>query len=310
MAYTVRNFAEYDIFIAPDGTEVSFDMNTDRFIQSFEGYGMSPIKYLEQQGAFQHGVSIYDYRLQKRIVQWTIRQNTCSRWDYWTARANFMDWLRPNKHTLNNFGPGKLRKHLPGGEIRDLDVFLELGPIFASPTGHWDEWGFTEIIRFIAPDPTFYDPIIGDLIWVLGTSQSHLIFPITFPIQFGFTVISGTNTINYTGTWRTFPKITIRGPISGLTISNVSTGEHISFNYAIKVGEIVTISLEFGNKTVTNNSGQNLIGTITTDSDLSTFHLAPDPEVAGGVNMISAVGASTSPSTQITLEYYTRYIGI
>jgi hypothetical protein len=147
-------FPEYDLFIAPDGEELRFDRLSDRFIQSFEGYGMSPIKYVEQQGALQHGTTIYDFKLQRRVIQWTIRQNGCSRWDYWEKRALFLDTLRPNRHTLNNFGPGKLRKYLPDGNIRDVDVHVEFGPIFSSPTARWDEWGFTEAIRFIAADPT------------------------------------------------------------------------------------------------------------------------------------------------------------
>jgi len=303
-------FPEYDIYIAPDGTEVRFDRTSDRFIQTFDGYGMSPIKYLEQQGAFQHGVSIYDYRLQKRVIQWTIRQNGCSRWDYWEKRGDILNLLRPNRHTVNNFGPGKLRKFLPDGTMRDIDVHLELGPIFSSPQGFWDEWGFTEVIRFIATDPTFYDPTSGSLVWNLGPAQTQLVFPITFPIQFGYTIISGSNTITYTGTWMTFPTITIRGPIAGLILTNTTTGEKIQLNYKVKAGETVTISLVFGNKTVTNQDGTNLIGTVSTDSDLSTFHIAPDPEAPGGVNTITASGAASSPVTRITLSYYTRYIGI
>jgi len=306
----IHMFPEYDMYIAPDGTELRFDRLSDLFIQSFDGYGMSPIKYLEQQGAFQHGVSIYDYRLQKRIIQWTIRQDSCNRWTYWENRANILDLLRPNRHTINNFGPGKLRKFLPDGTMRDLDVHLELGPIFSSPTGHWDEWGYTEVIRFVAPDPTFYNPLENSYLWNLGPAQTHLVFPITFPIQFGYTVVSATTPITYVGTWMSFPTIIIRGPIAGFTITNSETGEMIRLNYKIAPGVIVTISLEFGNKTVTTAAGVNLIGVVSTDSDLSTFHFAPAPEVAGGINTMIVSGAGCNPNTRITLSHYTRYIGI
>jgi hypothetical protein len=306
----VSMFPEYDIYIAPDGTELTFDRLSDRFLQSFEGYGMSPIKYVEQQGALQDGVTIYDYKLQKRIIQWTIRQNGCSRWDYWEKRALFLDVLRPNKHTFNNFGPGKLRKMLPTGFQRDIDVFVEFGPIFSSPSGGWDEWGFTEAIRFVAPDPTFYDPVSGSLAVSAAIANTELEFPITFPIEFGSSVFSATNNITYGGTWLTYPTITIVGPATAVLITNTATGERIIFNGAIRASQTVTILLQYGNKSVTNNSGDNLIGSITPDSDLATFHLAPAPEATGGVNPIYIVATGTSGATLITLSYFTRYIGI
>ena len=114
-------FPEYDLFIAPDGEQLIFNRLSDRFLQSFDGSGMSPIKYVEQQGALQHGTTIYDYKLQRRVIQWTIRQNGCDRWDYWEKRALFLDVLRPNRHAINDFGPGTLRKVLPNGDIRDID---------------------------------------------------------------------------------------------------------------------------------------------------------------------------------------------
>jgi len=303
-------FPEYDIYIAPDGTELPFDRLSDKFIQSFEGYGMSPIKYVEQQGALQDGVTIYDYKLQKRIVQWTVRQNGCSRWDYWEKRALFLDVLRPNRHTFNNFGPGKLRKMLPTGVMRDLDVHVEFGPIFSSPSGFWDEWGFTEAIRFVAPDPTFYDPTSASLAVDADIANTELEFPITFPIEFGLSVFSATNNITYLGTWLTYPTIVITGPSSAILITNTATGERIIFNGSVNPGETVTISLQYGNKSVTNNLGENLIGSITPDSDLATFHLAPAPEAAGGVNPINVIATGIGGATRVVLSYFTRYIGI
>ena len=303
-------FPEYDVFIAPDGEELQFNRLADRFVQSFEGYGMSPIKYVEQQGALQHGTTIYDYKLQRRIIQWTIRQNGCSRWDYWEKRALSLDMLRPNRHTLNNFGPGKLRKFLPDGTMRDLDVHLERGPMFASPTAYWDEWGFTEILRFIAPDPTFYDPTVLDVSASLAVAPLELEFPITFPIEFGDSLISDTSNVNYLGTWLTYPTIVITGPVSGFQITNTATGEVITLSHEIPAGDTVTISLQYGDKSVENSAGTNLIGSILPDSDLATFHIAPEPEAAGGVNPINIIGAGAGGATQIDVTYKTRYIGI
>jgi len=305
-----HSFPEYDLYIAPDGTELLFDRMSDRFIQTFEGYGMSPIQYVEQQGALQHGSTIYDYKLQKRIIQWTIRQNGCSRWDYWEKRGNFIDTLRPNKHTLNNFGPGKLRKLLPTGAIRDIDVHLEFGPIFASPTGNWDEWGFTEAIRFVAPDPTFYDPVVVSGTATMGVVNTELEFPITFPIEFGTSLINATLNLTHPGNWLAYPTIVITGPLSGVQITNQATGEIIIFSHELGAAGTVTLTLPYGNKTVVSAGNQNLIGSVLPQSDLATFHIAPAPEAANGVNPIAIIGAGAGVGTAITVSFNPRYIGI
>lgn len=199
---------------------------------------------------------------------------------------------------------------LPDGTSRDIDVFISSGPIFASPTGHWDEWGFTEALRFIAPDPTFYNPTLQTVTWSLDPGQTELEFPITFPIEFTFTGIDQTNSVSYTGTWPSFPGIVITGPLYGFKIENTDTQEIIELNHVIDAGEVVTITLDYGNKTVVSSTLGNIIGTVTLDSDLATFHIAPDPQAASGTNHFHLTGTGADANTQVVLSYYTRYIGI
>ena len=303
-------FPEYDSYIAPDGEELRFDRMSDRFVQSFEGYGMSPVKYVEQQGALQHGTTVYDYKLQRRIIQWTIRQSGCSRWDYWEKRELFLDLLRPNRHTLNNFGPGKLRKFLPDGNMRDIDVHIEFGPMFASPTGYWDKWGFTDSFRFIAPDPTFYDPTLKSVTLDVSVAPADLVFPITFPIELGEALVDATSNIVYAGNWLAYPTLIITGPISGFRITNEATNEFIQISHELDSGDTITISLPYGNKTVMHSNGTDLQGSVSPDSDLATFHLAPSPEATGGINPITIIGAGAGDVTSLEIQHNERYIGI
>ncbi len=303
-------FPEYDSYIAPDGEELRFDRMSDRFVQSFEGYGMSPIKYVEQQGALQHGTTIYDYKLQRRIIQWTIRQSGCSRWEYWEKRNLFIDMLRPNRHALNNFGPGKLRKYLPDGSIRDIDVHIEFGPMFASPTGYWDEWGFTEALRFIAPDPTFYDPTLQSTTLDISVAPADLVFPITFPIELGEALVDATSNIVCTGSWLAYPTLIITGPISGFKITNDATEEFIQISHELDSGDTITISLPYGNKEVIHSDGTNLQGSVLPNSNLATFHIAPSPQAVNGLNPISIIGAGAGDLTSLEIQYNERDIGI
>lgn len=307
-AALLTEFTEYH---SPDGLIYRFD-DIDQFLVSETGYGMPDISYISQRGPFQHGNTIYDYRLDPRVIQLVHRRNACSRTDYWANRANILNLLRPNRQSFGSFDLGTLRKIFTDGSMRDIDVIIEQGPAFeARNPDQWDEWSFTETLRFIAPYPPFYDPTLKTVTWASGVAITEIEFPITFPITFSASLLSSSgNNITYDGTWLSYPTIEITGPIGGFKITNDTTGEFIQLNYTLAAGEVVTISLEFGNKTVENAAGDNLIGTVTTDSSLATFHIAPDPEAAGGVNSFSVAGAGVNDDTQVVLSYYEFYIGI
>ena len=103
----------------------------------------------------------------------------------------------------------------------------------------------------------------------------------------------------------------ITGPCQNPKIENLTTGEKLELLYNVAAGQIVTISLAVGQKSITDNYGLNLIGALTGDSDLATFHLAPDPEVAGGDNTIKAtLGGATPGTTSVQFKWFARYVGI
>jgi hypothetical protein len=281
---------------------------------TIEGEGMPELDLITQQGPYQHGITILDYRLKPRIIQLLHRRTTCGRKEYWAARSDIINFLRPNRRT-NTRLLGKLSKTLPGGIVRNLDVFIQAGPKFvARNVDSWEETSIQETIIFIAQDPTWYDPVVNTIAWTLA-GVDHLIFPITIlpsgsDFIFGTDVIDDSVTVMYTGTWIAYPTVTIVGPLDGMTLLNVSTGEMLHMDYNIPVGVTVTIGLQYGNKYVVDNNGNNLIGTLSEDSDLATFHVAPDPEVAGGNNIFKVTGIHADVSTAVRLSFNTRYIGI
>lgn len=317
--------AELDWYISPDGQSYQFDNARDDILLAFQGYGMPGIEYIDQQGPFQHGKTLLDYRLQPRIIQLEHRREGCDRYDYWTNRGGLLNILRPNRQLPNSFELGKLRKILPGNVKRDIDVLVQQGPSFAARNDGGDWLDFTDTIQFIAPDPTFYDPDEVTVVWTITVTGELFFYSVAFPndlffpISFGTDVLSGSASLHYTGTWLAFPTIVMTGPINQPIIENLTTGEKIQLVYYVAAGEVVTISLPFGNKTVTNNFGQNLIGNVSTDSDLATFHIAPEPEATWcgthprpcGVNSFSVSGGGgVAGVTTITMRYNTRFIGI
>ncbi len=314
------NLIEFTEYHSPDGLIHRFDTHT-RFMLTETGLGMPPIEYFTQTGPLQHGNTIVDYRLRPRVIQMMVRENGCSREDYWAIRSNLINMIRPNRQTLGSFSLGKLRKYLPGNAVRDIDVTIEEGPAFvARELGSWDEYSYSETIRFIAPDPTFYDPsqVLEVISLPLADEVENLQFPFDFEIGvnpeslvFGFATLStGGQNITYNGTWKAYPTITIVGPMGGAYILNNTTGDSIKLNYEIVAGETVAIGLSPGSKSVTSSISGDMIGALDVTSDLATFHLAPDPEAPGGVNVIYVSGTNMAVATSLTFCYYTRYIGI
>jgi len=315
---------EFDYYIPPhvtigaDGAPSSwddvynFDDRTDSFLKSFTGYGLPPIAYVTQGGPYQHGESLLDFRLQPRTIQLVHRRNGCTREEYWSNRADLLDKLRPNRQLVNTFVPGRLRKVLPDGSIRDVKAIVTGGIVFtARDENTWDEFAISESIEFIAHDPIVFNPVQKSAVWTALLPVSYLVFPITFPILFGVSgFINNSVNVTYVGTWLAYPTITITGPLSTPTIYNDSTGEKIALNYDIPAGNTIVIDLSYGKKTVVENGGTNRIGIVTTDSDLATFHIAVDPEVTGGLNTFRVVGTNGTAATAVQMTWNDNYIGI
>ncbi len=293
--------------------------HTGRFVMSFSGMGTPDIQYITQRGPNQDGETLRDFHLTPRVVQLLDRQQFVDRDAWWAGRATILDELRPNRQaTATGVATGILRMVKSDGSIRDLNVLIESGPRFeARNVNEWDEWSFEEVLRFIAFDPLFFDPARVDfaLPFVLDL---NLVFPITFPITFGSGLIDVSLNLDYTGTWASLPTIVIVGPLENPIIENVTTGETLDLRHDVGPGETVTIDLAFGQKTITNNLGANLLGSLSTDSDLGTWHIAPTPEAPQVVgqprptarNVIRLRGSNPTGSTSVQVRYHTRYFGI
>lgn len=292
------------VYFRPDGQRVILHSPPAKAVLSQEGFGMPPLQYVADQAPFQHGDTVRSFTLQPRPLQLTIIQNFTSRATYRDGRASLLDAIRPNRVTDFNT-PGSLRYYLANGTKRQLDVLVESGPGFAPPEGGWREWSFTEVLRFVAHDPVWYDPTVHEISFT--TSTGNFVFPATFPITFGG--FGGQAWVGYLGNWIEYPTFTVTGPLTGLVIQNLTTGDKLELGYTLPAGFAATISLR-GVKTITRNDGVNLLNYLTSDSDLATFSIAPDPQAPSGLNLLRVSGSGASSATLVKLRYYDRFIGI
>lgn len=277
---------EFDEYITPDGVTYNLNDFDVRNVMSHDGYGMPPLEWHTSRGPFQHGETALDFRLRPRPIRLILRWKTTERQEYWDRRAELLDAIRPNRS--DDATPGRLRKIFPDGDIREIEVQVQIGPTFG-PTSpdEWDEWSFEDVIEFIAHNPLFFDP----------AQQIYTAAPLV-----------GIGDITCPGTFQVWPVIEYTGAITDPVITNLALGEAITLTYAIPAPRVVTIDLAPGRKTVADDLGTNLIGYIT--GDLATWRLEVDPIAAAGLNRIQFAVGWQGGGAAMNVYWYNRWIGI
>lgn len=116
--------------------------------------------------------------------------------------------------------------------------------------------------------------------------------------------------INYEGTWDGDQiNIRLNGSMDNPTIYNTTLGTKIELTYFIPEGDYVDITIRPEYVIVEDNNGNNLIGSISSISDLVDFVVkSPGAITPTGLNeiFITAVEASSESSTEFS--YWTRHI--
>jgi hypothetical protein len=127
----------------------------------------------------------------------------------------------------------------------------------------------------------------------------------------GVSTLSLSTNVAYTGSWLTYPTLRITGPVKDPVVTNTTTGDALTISATIAAGEYYDIDLSYNAKTVVDNTGANRISTLSTDSDLASWHIAPPVDGTGTRNnTVTFTGQEASSATALRIQYYTRYDGI
>lgn len=296
-------------------------------VEAHEGLGMAPLERETQQGPYQHGATLLAARLLPRIV--TLRLNipalteTQLRW----KTTQLVRMLKQIGEAIY------LDTALADGTILRLNVYRNDG--LTLPRALYQQIaGQSDVVQFIADNPIAYSTAVtttpigitigpGLLLDTAPTTVTGLMLD-TAPTTVGGLLlgpsdVDTTTPITYMGTWLCYPLIRILGPIEDWVIANVTTGETLTA--VADVGDVgpgahVDIDLRYGYKTVRYYATPlDTVGTLrpemlTTDSNLATWHLAPDWEAAGGVNSIHVTGYGGNGDTEVTLIYQTQWVSV
>ncbi len=272
------------------------------YVKAHQGLGMVKPVRSTQKGPYQHGRTLTNATLNERVVTLKLAVEETTEIALWTQARALVALL--NQLTT----PLYLDVTGPDGTIKRLDVYYQDG--LTLPREADDLYGdWPDVIQLVADNPIAYgiESVVAS--WAIVGGGTGWTIPWVFPWTIGESDIDSTLAITYPGSWPAFPIIRLTGPMEDPVVTNVTTGEVLSFNGThFAAAEWVEIDCRYGYKTVTDDDGDNRLGTLTAASDLATFHLAPADEAVGGINDINVACAGAAAGTQAVLTYYPRYL--
>lgn len=301
--YLVVNGTSYDI---SDGVEYG--------VLEADGLGLAPVTHMLESAPLQHGASHTGFKLKPRVVSLVLDLVANGNDSHFERREDML------LMALYRSTPLALKVvYGSSSNVRQIDGFVDGGLEYASK----DMKGFSQIaaVRLLCPDPTFYDPTRQVFSIISDVGGTGFPVPTAFPTTFGSVELDMTEALDYYGTWREYPVIELYGPVNAPVIENLDTGETLSFpDLSLNSDTAYFIDCRYGYKTVyeydvTDRDNPvfvaNRINMLSSDSDLSTFHLTErEPGGTYKANNIRVSGDDASADTKLIIRYYTRYIGL
>jgi hypothetical protein len=150
------------------------------------------------------------------------------------------------------------------------------------------------LLSFKAPNP-FWQSAIDESFTIGSGSTGRGLLPQLTKLKISSSQSLGVVTVNNTGDVAAYPVWTIRGPISGLVISNGS--QQFAFADDIAAGESFVV--DTANGTVVDDSGANRYSVLDTAPKL--FKLEP------GISNLSVTGIAGSATASVVLTYSPRF---
>lgn len=285
-----------------NGIEYSLDDGTYSYWTVDDGLGMAQMHRITERGPLQHGDTDRGYRLDPRNIRLILDTLSDTQATFETNRLAMLSIFKPSTTPI-------ILKLVMETRTYYLDVYYVAS--MSMPSNDRMGWNQIVIVDLVANDPTYYGESQAVSFVLGGETSNMMLVPTVIPMTIGASTLDADQSIIYNGTFLSYPTIRITGPITDPCITNNSTSEKLDFTgTTINSSDYYDIDCRYGYKTITDSTGANKISTLTNDSDLATFHIAPDFEAGGGINSFTVTGTSVTESTRVDMQYYERFIGI
>lgn len=275
-----------------------------------QGMGGSPMHLLTTRGPEQHGTSVVGYRLDPRTILLPLVYYATSQLTHFGARAALSGIFTPSTIkgtltlTLPNL-PAGISSPMGQSRVRCIDVYVSSPPQFDQTPG--SGYSVRTVVQFYADDPTWYDPMQNFEQISSSVTGTPTAYPKIYPTTYGALTVNSATVVQYSGSVATYPVFQVTGPVTGLQLTNTTTGKTITFTGTIPAGRTWTIDLRYGYKTVKDDLGVNQIASVAVGSSLATWAIQPVPIVSSGINVITLSGTGATSATLVTMSYTNRY---
>lgn len=286
---------KYEI-ITPDSNSTPWRLDRQGLIDviALDGAGIPVIARRQQSFANAAGALDYGFRLQSREMTLKLLYQAQNRTEEDARRDLIYKIFQPYDYPL------KLRCTRDNGSVRQIDCHT-VGAMDLPQSERLGSSlpGFA--VRLLAPNPIWYDPMQ----WLHSYTPSA---------GSG----SSTTTLTYTGGWDEYPIIKLYGLMTApaLIRTEVTTPDgtviyQISTSATIPAGDVWTIDLQPGYKTVTDLAGNNKLPSINSFAAyLLNFRLFAEPIKSNGDNVLTLSYAGKDANTKMEVLYYNRFLGI
>ena len=291
-----------DLDIIRNGVTYSLSDGTYCRLISDDGTGMLPMHRLRERGPLQHGSTDLGYFYDPRTILLMLAVMDTSVANIDVKRKALQDIFAPQT------APLYLRYTLDGGDVRQIEChYLEGLNLPHNQTG----LHFRTPVTLLCNEPTFYDPDALNQVFAIAAGTDTWEVPFAVPWTVGASTIDSNIAISYGGNAPSYPIIRITGVATDPVLTNATLGLKLDFTgTTIGAADYYEIDLRYGRKTVVDSAGANQLADLTTDSDISTFRIAADPDAPGGINSLNFTCTAATLATACTVVYYERYIGI
>lgn len=279
------------------------EFNSETYALKVSGTGTPPVEYVTKTSYLQDGATPLSLRLGVRALSLELYNTTTEDKEaYWDLRRELVNFLYPEIGK-----PLTLSLSQPNGETYSIEVYPDPGIDFTR--GDQSAWDIQETLPFKAFNPLWYKSTLGD-ITPAASQDDELVFPITFPIVFGSSgTIFNTGALNYNGSWRSYPIITLQGPYTSCSITLVNKAVGFSLLTEISSIEQRIIDTDPANLSIVDQDGNSKFDELSLPSNLRDFYIPAYPDGALEQIKVTMINGSIGTSS-INIQYKENYLGI
>jgi len=120
-------------------------------------------------------------------------------------------------------------------------------------------YGFIRVqVTMFAPNPKYYDQT-ATTASILMSAIPGRTYNRTYNLVYGSATNASQVTVNNTGTWTTYPLVTINGTITNPSLNNLTTGQSLTINTTLSSTDSLVLDLENRNVILNGSSARNLL---------------------------------------------------